>query len=1110
MDVGSSQSVSLVAKLSDPVAAGMLFGAVGAWAVLHLLSGRVRRASAHAWAARAGMFAARVAAAGAAMLLAAQLTGRGVLLATDWPVWPLAAAGAVALETVLSLYRLERQTAGRAAGAALATMRGVAVLLVVAMLAQPVVRRQETEGLPRYVAVLVDESASMRVADSQRTPAERLRLAGALGVAGAERRHRLDQVEARLVALREQLAAMGEELVLLGGQGAEARGRLLAARRAAMERSFAGGAKLAEQQGEAIGKVLVDEPDLPGELGSALREAKGELAAGVRDRLMELAEMTGAGAEAALGERQERLAQGVRKVGASLADVGPRLAALGEKLDAAAYAALNDATRKAVDEVAERTRLELAREILMGGGGATTSKDPEGLWSPGLGVKGGGSVSRDSRGLLARLSKGYEVKVYTFAGRCQEADAASWPAPKVDGNQQEKPAIAPCDDLQGTDVAGALNKVIADMAGKQLSGVVMLGDGRHNAAERVEPPAGQLGLRKSPVCSIVMAPRRAPRDAAVIGVEAPESVAEGDQVQVEAELKLDGLAGAAVCVALYDGPSRVDPNAAPRVVVVPVGADSYRTSVQFRHTPKGGGMHAYSVRIDPVDGEAVAANNAFAFAVGSTGQRTRLLLIDSRPRWEFRYIKNLFADRDRGVQLQYVLLHPDRIADANARPPVHASASRAVGEVEATALPASRDEWNKFDVILLGDVERADLTGEQIDTLARFVTEGGRTLIVIAGSDAMPHAYGGTPLADVLPFTFQATTQPAGGGGPTDGFRVALTAAGRRSVLMAQDNDPRKSEEVWASFPEMTWRHPTCRARPGATVLAYALGAGAPGFLLAKGSDANGGAAEPRRASADASDEDAAARDEQIRRYQQDNALIALQQTGAGRVLALAFDHTWRLRYRVGDTHHHRFWGQVLRWAASEKLQAGTEFVKLGTDRTRYSPAQSVRVRARIVRRDLSPLASERVFAAVTRDGAAAARRQLLYVPGSHGMYEGELPALPSGAYRVTLESPEIGAILEPDGVKSVSTEFSVDPAGGPEQTELSADMALLRRLAEATGGVVVGPEEASAVMAALGPVSSSRTEVHETRLWDSWLLLAAIIVLATGEWLLRKKRGLT
>ena len=65
------------------------------------------------------------------------------------------------------------------------------------------------------------------------------------------------------------------------------------------------------------------------------------------------------------------------------------------------------------------------------------------------------------------------------------------------------------------------------------------------------------------------------------------------------------------------------------------------------------------MKIDPVEGELFPNNNEWDFDTAVSDDRTNVLIIDDRPRWEFRYLRNLFDSRDKSVHLQYVLLHPD-------------------------------------------------------------------------------------------------------------------------------------------------------------------------------------------------------------------------------------------------------------------------------------------------------------------------------------------------------------------------------------------------------------------------------------------------------------------
>ncbi len=1043
------------------------------------------RARAASGKLRAALFLLRVVAGGAVLLAAARLLTGWVLLTTNWRLWPLALGGSAAVEALVSLYRMERRSVSRRAGMTLVGLRVALILAVIAMLAQPVFSWELVDEVRRYVAVLIDGSASMDVRDPQRPPGEKLRLAETLGVPSARRRVRFERVGRQLEALRLKLLAMGEDLASLDGADTQALQKQLARRRNALTEDLNAARKTVEEHLAAFDAAKAGTVKLDKATSTHLAAARAQLAVGIRDRLAKLSAILDPDNASRLAGDYDLLLGETRGVAAALGKLREKIDELAKTYDALVYAALSDEQRRRIDDAVGRTRLELARDVLVS---ATVA---------------------DDRPLLDALADGYRVKLYKFAEDCVEGDprrlrrsaaAATAPATAPAASPATAPAATPVEvttrpvGRQGTDLAGALDRVAREMSGKRLAGVVMLLDGRHNAARRVDPVAAQLGLQKVPLCSVVMAPDAPPRDAAVVSVHAAQTVTEKDEFLVDAGLKLDGLAGEKVQVALFDARRRVS----ARTVHVPPDAPSYRHRVQFSDEPEGPGLHTYSVRIEPVEGEVFSANNEYPLTVSVTKEQVALLVIEGRPRWEFRYVKNIFADRDRNVRLQYVLLEPDRIAGQPERKTVHASASRRRGLVEATALPAGPQEWMKFDVVMLGDVDPNTFDGEQLESVRRFVTERGGTLIVVAGPRFMPHAYAGTPLEEVLPAVFEPDLQPVEGKVKT-GFDLALTAAGRVHTVMFQKVEPQENIEVWDSLPAVYWRHPTLRAKEGATVLAFAMPPSPPDFLRPP-DPAKGGDEDPRAARR---------REAKRRQFQRSHALVTLSKVAAGRVMVLSTDRTWRLRYRVGDTYHHRFWGQVMRWATADKLRAGTDFVKLGTDRARYGPDGEVRVRAKIVRTDLSPVVSEDVAVKVYAGDKLLLRRPLEYQPGSQGIYEAKVAGLDSGTYRVELQAPEAEPILAADKVKKVTCEFSVDPVGSAEEVELSADRGLLRRLANLTGGTVLEPYQAGEVTELLGPQTLVRRQRRELRLWDSWPLLVVVLALAATEWLLRKRVGL-
>jgi hypothetical protein len=639
---------------------------------------------------------------------------------------------------------------------------------------------------------------------------------------------------------------------------------------------------------------------------------------------------------------------------------------------------------------------------------------------------------------------------------------------------------------------------MGEMADQQVSGILLLTDGRHNAAKAVEPLVKRLGLNQVPVSSIVLGGERPPTDAGILSAEAPETAATRDRILFSVQLKLDGLAGREAKVSLLDGDKVVDTQ------TVRVPSDTYRCRADLADEPAAAGIHRYRVDLQRFEGEVLTANNQYPVAVSVTDDRTRLLLIDGRPRWEFRYLKNLFAGRDKTVRLQHVLLEPDRIDGAPPAPKVEASASRPLDETEANLLPKDETEWMKFDVIILGDVAPKYLKDEHQQILRRFVADRGGALIVISGPLYMPHAYSGMPLAEILPVVFKGEDK-AVMAGPEKSFRVALTAEGHESVIMRQKVAPEENQEVWDSFPEIFWRHPILHTKEGATILAYAVPPSAPDFL-------------PKKAAAGDAPADPAGNDVQRKRrdFERENALITYHTVAMGQVMFLGFDHTWRLRYRVGDTYHHRFWGQVLRWATANKLPAGTETVKLGTDRSRYAPQAPVRVRAKLAKKDYTPITSDDVsvnvfaqYGPVRAGDQMVLRKKLQYIQHSPGMYEAELGELPAGTYRVELDAPAAKPILAEENVAKVATEFSVESSAPVEQAELAPDRGLLARLAGLTGGAVADATHADRILASLGKPTEVQIERREYVLWDSWPLLVLMVLAATAEWLLRKKVGL-
>ena len=357
----------------------------------------------------------------------------------------------------------------------------------------------------------------------------------------------------------------------------------------------------------------------------------------------------------------------------------------------------------------------------------------------------------------------------------------------------------------------------------------------------------------------------------------------------------------------------------------------------------------------------------------------------------------------------------------------------------------------------------------------------------------MPHSYVNEAFRALCPVTYDPSTE-AMLTPPEPAYKLMLTSEGRTNLIFEQSNSGMENSRIWESMPLLRWRHTINGVKDSASVLAYAQ----PATLDASGREVPQGPLSGSLDPAALSKQKAAERK---------NALFVTSQAGAGKVAMLNFDHTWRFRFGVGDTYHHRFWGQLLRWGAGENLRAGNEYVRLGTDTLTYEPGAKIKIISKLIENDYRPIADASVTASIYKGTEKVASRQLEFQKNSPGIYEGLLDGLNDpGDYTIELSGTEVQR-LAPDAVK---TRFTIASASNPiEYGDLSVDREQATRLASLSQGLITTPATATQALEKFGPASTTKLERKETKLWDNWIILATFLGLVTTEWIARRKGGL-
>jgi hypothetical protein len=630
-------------------------------------------------------------------------------------------------------------------------------------------------------------------------------------------------------------------------------------------------------------------------------------------------------------------------------------------------------------------------------------------------------------------------------------------------------------------------------------GLVLLTDGQHNAGPAPLKKAGDLGNFGVPVYPVALGARKAPPDIALLEVKAPANVFKGVDAAVEARFKVSGLPAQELIVELHQGKG---PPADEHIKRVRHGGTDQVYTVPFQVRMEDVGTQALEVKVRPTlkdIREINEENNRRTAIVRVANDRAKVLVVDGEARWEFHYLINALR-RDRSMEPEAVVFVQPRVgripeAELEKQGNPRLALPRREEGKEAV------DPLLRFDCIVLGDVSPDHLTPDDRRRLEKYVADRGGTLVLLAGKRFMPLAFrpdgttgGDDPLLKMLPVERPKAVSPL------KGFSVTLTHEGQQTTFLQMDSTPESSAQRWAEFPLHYWGL-IGKPKPGAVALAYVA------------EDFRG----PEETEHEKKDKHS---------LEKSQALVVRQNYGFGRVLLVGLDSTWRWRFKAGDVYHHRFWGQLVRWAASDRLlPAGNRFVRYGSREPVYRQGKEAAMVVRL--EDETPPLPPGAVAAVRifrrgPDGKeeAAALMELRRSERQPRLLEGEVRDLPPGQYRIEpyipaladklKEPPEAG---EPEAPGRRRDLFTVLPADGGEMVDLATNWTLLEALASAGKGAVVTPEDADRLVELLTRRVETRERRDEAKLWQDaplvWVTLGVFLFLLTLEWVGRKLAGL-
>lgn len=596
-------------------------------------------------------------------------------------------------------------------------------------------------------------------------------------------------------------------------------------------------------------------------------------------------------------------------------------------------------------------------------------------------------------------------------------------------------------DGKATALGTAIEKVLDDTRGDNVAGIVVLTDGSNNAGVdpgQVTETAGKRGVP----CYFIGIGEPDVKDIQITFLAMRDIMFAGDPAPVTVKIRHWGCGGMEVPLVVSDNRGEVKRK---KIVLNQTGEQTETVIIK----PERKGEHLFNVKVGPLAEELIQENNKKEKLAKVIDEKIKVLWVETSPRWEYRYAKNLMV-RDKKRFDPNVLLYETEMELRESSP------------LFAKNFPRNKKELFQYHLVVLGDIDSVNLSETQMTLVRKYVSEEGGAVIFMPGRRFGPAQWKDTPLEKVLPVitgtrkSMMIRKQDEFLKPLTVPYRAKQTHIGDRHPLLYISEKREETRKAWEKYLVIYNVMKVEKARPGAQVLLET--------------------SEPTPV-----------------------PLIVYSRYGSGTVLYLGTDELWRWRYRPGPISHDRFWGSVLEQIALARLLGGSRKITLQVSREELGVGEQQTINARVLGDNFQPAVEETLNAILTRDTDGEKKIvELRSIGSGTGLYEAKHSPGKIGNYK--LELAYAG--------DNVSVSFRVVESQ-VEYENPSLDRTLLETWAAKAGGNVYDPWDLSGLPGEISAKAKQSLIRTEDELWDAPLWLILFILLAGSEWFIRKRNNL-
>ncbi|MDX1951711.1 MAG: hypothetical protein SFY81_05975 [Verrucomicrobiota bacterium] len=591
--------------------------------------------------------------------------------------------------------------------------------------------------------------------------------------------------------------------------------------------------------------------------------------------------------------------------------------------------------------------------------------------------------------------------------------------------------------LPGTDINAALERVLR--ADTDLKAVVVLSDGDWNQGKSPLAAASIARERDVPIFTVSTGSEQPLPDLALEWISPPSYGLFGEQITIPFRVKSHLPREVKIPVILSSGGQEE----VRREIVVPAHSEMASTILYY---PRKAGEVSLNLSFPVQEGEIIPENNARDFSMNIRLGNLKVLVIDSLPRWEYRFLRNALA-RDPAVELHCLLMHPGMPTGS--------------GRDYIPSFPSSKELISRYDVIFLGDVGlgQGELTLEQCELIKGVVEQQASGLVFLPGKRGRLSSLTNSPLGELIPVVLDQ--ERSQGVVLVNESALALSSSGRKHLLTRFDPEENRNEEIWNQLPGFFWSAAVERSRPGSEVLAV---------------------------------------HSSLRNSSGRMPLLVTREAGMGKVLFMGTDAAWRWRRGVEDKYHYRFWSQVVRWMSHQRHLSEREGIRLI-----YSPEAPRRgdtlfLQASVLDKSGFPLEQGEVSVTITSPSGRSEHLPLLPSEEGWGVFQNRYVAQEGGDYNLAVIAEKEERRLE---TKINVSQPQLEVVGRP------INRAIFQEISQISGGTNIDVSAFDQLVKQISVLPEPRARQKRHRLWSSPWLGAGILLLLTLYWIGRKRAGL-